>query len=333
MCEVFFSLQKGMCVRIGNADSMASHPTEFFAKRAVCHRNPVALDRGLVALLAKYVPAKERMMKWVKTVVAAQRDPELTRVAGTPLAGTPAEENATLPKTIYDKCWPGILALKLTVAADGRPFDKPDGPPPNWLKAAANLLTFVVTDFYGSTSGTQVVEHRTKSEQQENTCGAVSAKVAHMQAVSKKQKGQWWKLATDEACGEEIWTAAYKVAFPGTRFDPKKMQSTTQIQSLLEHLEIAEPTGIDVAKPWILDEALIFIVKDLIARAWGVGEKLPTPEPSQPFPDSPIKDGRAGSTIFRRLIVNTNLNRGGLAQTSNILCGFYATICELYSVL
>jgi hypothetical protein len=193
-------------------------------------------------------------------------------------------------------------------------------------------LQTAVTDFYGSNSGTQVVEwlawagfaegpHRTKSEQHENTCGAVSAKVAHMQAVSKKQKGQWWKLATDEACGEEIWTAAYKVAFPGTRFDPKKMQSTTQIQSLLEHLEKAEPTGIDVAKPWMLDEALIFIVKDLIARAWWVGEKLATPEPSQPFPDSPIKDGRAGNTIFRRLIVNTNLNSEGGTHWFNIAYG------------
>jgi hypothetical protein len=56
----------------------------------------------------------------------------------------------------------------------------------------------------------------------------------------------------------------------------------------------------------MLDEAFIYIVKDLIARAWQLGHQAPfTP---QPFPESPIKMDRVVDTTFRRLIVNSRMN-------------------------
>jgi hypothetical protein len=273
--------------------------------------DPVNEARAILAELVEH--SKAKLVAAHQRLEGFDEEPGARGEGG----GTAHPQQRASGETASERNWDGVTKLKLT-AASGAPFDVPEGPPPAWLKATTKSLRFVVKDFLGSSCASKVMKwlkwagfsegiHQIQNTQYKNTCGAVSAKVAHMQAVSHYRGERWWDLATEAACTEENWRKAYAIAFPNKRSNPSTFLSTSHIALVLEYWEAQERTGAQIARAFMLDEAFAHLVKDLAARAWRLKRLAPT---EQPFPKSSFTMNRGLNNTFQRLIVNTELNSG-----------------------
>jgi hypothetical protein len=176
----------------------------------------------------------------------------------------------------------GLQALGLWSETEKHPFSIPTGNgPPIWLLTVTKSLRAVVTDFYDTAEARQVCTwlkwagftvdsgSRIEFRQQGFTCGAVAAKVAHLQAVQIGKGSEWWNIPTDQACSTEVWKESYQLVHQQS-CNSRQFTDGFKVETLCEHWEKKQPTGAKLPFCRSYDRCFIYLLKDLIVRAWRI---------------------------------------------------------------